>query len=159
MPKLDIEELKAYLEYCDGDLAWKVGRGGVKAGATAGRIDSHGYIQVQFKGRKYLAHRLIFLMHHGYLPDYVDHINGEKANNRIENLRECTLSQNRANSKTPQNNSSGFKGVVWHKDAGKWQAQVRTSGHYKYLGLYDDIEEAALVAQKGRERYHGEFAR
>jgi len=66
---------------------------------------------------------LIFLYHHGYLPKFVDHIDGNKKNNRIENLREATKSQNAMNQKVSTRNTSGIKGVMWHKRDKKWFVQ------------------------------------
>ena len=93
------------------------------------------------------------------MPSYVDHIDGDKTNNKIENLREATVSQNRFNSKLQSNNKSGVKGVHFNKNYKKWIAQITVNYKVLYLGSYDDIELAELVVQEARSTKHGVFAR
>jgi len=108
--------------------------------------------------KKYKIHRLIFLMHHGYLPEYIDHIDGNPKNNRVENLRECTASQNQWNQGISSKNTSGIKGVVWHKRVKQWQARVRVSGVRHYLCYFRSAELAEKAVQEFREQHHGTFA-
>jgi hypothetical protein len=151
--------LKEYFDYQDGKLIWKQGNSRVKVGRTAGSISGKGYINIKFKQKTYLAHRLIYLYHHGYLPEVLDHINGFKTDNRIENLREATASQNQHNRVLNANNTSGYKGVTFNKLRNKWQAKVKTNNVYKHLGLFEDIEDAAMAVSKYRLEVHGEFAK
>jgi hypothetical protein len=108
-------------------------------------------------GKSHKAHRLIFMLHHGFMPQEIDHINGDRADNRIENLRSVTRSQNQYN-KRPQRNASGYRGVTWHKKTGKWLVRVGLNNKNKSLGYYDDLELAALVAEEGRSLHYGQFA-
>lgn len=150
--------LDSILSYKAGELYWKVSRGSVIPGSKAGRINMHGYSQTQINGKRYQTHRLIFMMHHGYLPSFVDHIDGDKLNNRIDNLRPATKAQNNYNMKTKASNTSGVKGVVWNKTAQKWQAQLKIDGKNKYLGVFDEIEQAKLAVMSARDIAHGDFA-
>lgn len=98
-----------YLKYDNGRLIRK------SNGDTAGWVCDRGYINLEICGKRFKAHRVVFYMHYGYMPDYIDHINGVRHDNRIENLREATLSQNGMNKKVSPRNSLGLKGVSFHK--------------------------------------------
>jgi hypothetical protein len=131
------------------------------AGRPAGAIKkSSGYVLVCVLGRSILAHRIIWAMVHGYDPiDCIDHRDLCKSNNRIENLREATRSQNSMNIALRADNSSGVKGVHWHKATGKWAAAIRTGGKSSHLGIFPTVEEAAAARQYAARQLHGEFAR
>lgn len=88
-----------------------------------------------------------------------DHINGNGLDNRKENLRACTNSQNQANRGMPINNTSGYKGVCWYKANRKWQAQIKINKKQIYLGRYSTKEQAALIYNEAALKYHGKFAR
>lgn len=147
-----VRELFEYKE--DGTLIHKRAHGNVKVGTEAGGVNKQGYREMRVFNKLCKAHRIIFLYHHGYLPKMLDHINGVRTDNRIENLRECTRSQNNANSKGTA--ASGYKGV--YKIGRKWRARLTVAGKAVYLGNYSDIETAAQVAAAAREHYFGEFA-
>lgn len=98
-------------------------------------------------------------MFHGYLPKSVDHIDGDRTNNRIENLRSVTHAQNSLNRKTPTNNKSGFKNVYWDKMFKKWVVNLNVNKKKIIIGKFDDLELAGLVAEEARDKYHGEYAR
>lgn len=148
-------------EYKDGELYWKVdaGNGRIKAGTKAGCVAKLGYKQVTFRNTQFFVHRIIFLMHHGYLPPVLDHADGNPSNNKIENLREATTSQNGLNEKRFKNNKSGVKGVSWNKKTQKWTATTSLNKKYVYLGRYESLEEARIVLENFRNKHHGEFAR
>lgn len=96
----------------------------------------------------------------GELPAFiVDHINGVRNDNRWLNLRRADASQNCWNSKKPSTNTSGAKGVSFHKATGKWQVRIRVRGKQKHIGLFDSVEEAELAFAVAADKFHGEFAR
>ena len=152
------ERAKELLHYDNGKLYWKVTRPGkIKAGAPVGCDHCAGYRQVMIDRKRYLSHRVVFLLHHGYIPKCLDHINGDKSDNRIENLREATIGENQYNRQANTNNTSGIKGVTWHTRNKRWQAQINVNSKPVYLGQFKSIEEAGEVVRRAREQLHGEF--
>ena len=131
----------------------------IKIGDFVGSLHIEGYLKTKIYKKEYLLHRLIFMWNYGYLPKYIDHINGIKTDNRIENLRPATNSQNCQNSKKRLTNTSGYKNVFWRKDRQKWTVLVSVNNKLKSFGCFDNLELADLVAQEAREKYHKEFAR
>lgn len=91
--------------------------------------------------------------------EIVDHINGNTLDNRRSNLRLATKQQNQFNRSKPQNNTSGYKGVTWNKNAEKWKAQIGHAGTTLYLGYFDTPEEAALAYEEKAKELFGEFYR
>lgn len=151
--------LHELFEYRDGEIYWKVDRPykktkGMKAGTTA----RSGYRQVCISNSTYLMHRVIFAMHHGYLPDTVDHINGDRGDNRIENLRAANRFENQWNTAKPRNNTSGIKGLILDKNTGKWRAQCRINGKL-HIKRFDTKQEAVNHLVTLRQAHQGEFAR
>lgn len=156
------ERLQELLNYnpLTGLFTWKVNRKQVKIGDIAGTVMSNGYVRIKVDNVKYKAHRLVFLFELGYIPDSdVDHIDGDRKNNRRTNLRLCTKGENNCNTKLRKDNSTGVKGVTIHRPSGKYKARVSVNGKQIYLGLYEDLELAELVATEARAKYHGRFAR
>ena len=151
-------EVLELFDYKNGELYWKTSKGSAKSGKKAGCLDGKGYIQVKINTRSYKIHQLIFFIKYGYIPKEIDHINGIRNDNRIENLRAVTTSQNQQNSKIGKNNTSGYKNVTWDYLVKKWRVQINIKGKNKYLGVFEDLELADLVAQEARNKYHGEFA-
>lgn len=118
----------------------------------AGSYGKQGYGRINIAGRMLLAHRVAFALTFGRWPAHqIDHINGDRTDNRIANLREATPSQNSKNQKTHKRNTSGATGVSWHKASRKWQAHIGDSMSFKYLGLFDTFE-AACAARAAAER-------
>ena len=149
-------------DYKDGELYWKKNTDGKRAiGSKAGGdcINSEGRKSISVYGKRYPASRVIFLHQNGYLPFMVDHINGIKTDNRIENLRPATYPENNRNARIRIDNSSGCKNVSWAKDRQKWCVAIRLNSKRIYLGYYEDLELADLVAHEARDKYHKEFAR
>lgn len=151
--------LKELFDYSDGNLVWKnrVGNKSYLNGQIAGTLKSSGYWQIRLNGKSELAHRLIYLFHHGYLPNRIDHVDGNPSNNAIDNLRECSTVENARNSKLASNNKTGIKGVFWCNTYKKWMARVWANGRFVVNRTFHDIELAEFVAQEAREKYHGEF--
>jgi len=124
----------------------------------------HQYARVVIDSKPYAMHRMIFLWHHGYLPKVTDHIDGDKTNNRIENLREVTYQQNSFNKKRDCISRSPYKGVKPSSRARKngfvpWEVCITVDRKPMHFGTFDDIEVANQVAIAAREKYHGQFAR
>lgn len=152
-------DLAALLEYRDGRLYWKVqARSDIPAGTEAGTVNPRGYRAVFVRGKLYLAHRVVWALHHGEFPlAALDHINGDKLDNRIENLRPCSVAQNQFNRGRTKNNKSGFKGVSRHGK--RWVATISANGHFRRLGSFDTREAAHAAYTAAALRLHGEFAR
>jgi len=152
------EALQNLFNYQDGVLTWKNPRGRVSTDTPAGTVSSNGYRIIKIDGKVYLAHRLVFLIHHGFMPEYIDHIDGNRLNNRIENLREATKTQNGSNMKLRSDNKTGFKGVTFHKTNKRYHAQLKVNGTNKHVGYFDTVELANDALVKARNELHGEFA-
>jgi hypothetical protein len=152
------DELLENFDFVDNNFYWKKPRSGIKVGQKAGSIEKKGYLRIKFNCKKYLVHRLVFLYHHGYMPQFVDHINNDPSDNRIENLREATFAQNKFNTKRQKNNTSGIKNVHWSKKYNRWLVTMSINKKLKYFGCYKDLELAGLVAMELRNKYHKEFA-
>jgi hypothetical protein len=125
---------------------------------VAGFLFKEGYLGISIYGKQKLLHRMAFLYCHGYLPEVVDHKDQDVTNNRISNLRPATKSQNAMNAKTISTNSSGYKGVGFHKKTGKWRGRVMLDKKEYHVGLFETAEEAAEAANAKRAELHGEFA-
>lgn len=158
----DQEQLKMLLKYSPetGVFKWLISNGyHVKVGHVAGTLSKDkGYIRIDVLGKQYPAHRLAWLYMAGEWPkNHVDHKNLSKADNRWDNLRQATPSENKANSKIRPDNTSGFKGVS--KFGKKWKAQCSANGEHTYLGLFDTPELASLAYQSFAAVAQGEFFR
>jgi hypothetical protein len=154
------DNLKDYFTYKDGNLFWKRQPSRrITVGSIAGNLTERGYIQVKVFNKRFYAHRIIFFMFNGYFPQELDHIDGNKSNNRIENLRDSTKSQNNMNSKKRKDNTSGTKGITWDKRCNKWKVQGQANNIKYYLGRYDDMELAKKVIYEFRKQHHNEYAR
>jgi hypothetical protein len=117
-----------------------------------------GYMATQIKGEHYCIHKLIWMWHHGDMPEHLDHIDRDTRNNRIENLRVATAGQNMCNRRKFRNNTSGHRGVSWHKRSGRWMAYVNVDKKRVHLGYFNDLEAAAVAASEARNSLHGQFA-
>ena len=156
------DELKSLLKYDPetGDFVWACSLGRCAAGNKAGHRHKAGYRIIRINGKSHMAHRLAWVYMTGKMPeDEIDHINGDKSDNRFCNLREATRCQNSRNRAVMRNNKTGRKNVCFVTSRGKYKAQIKYAGKIKFLGYYDCPELAALVASEYRDKYHGSFAR
>lgn len=141
--------------YWSGDLAHPS-----RIGDPAGTVKPRGYLCVEIYRRPYLVHRVVWLLTYGEWPKRdIDHRDGVTSNNRISNLREATSSQNGANSRIPVNNKSGFKGVSFHSQSGKWRAAITIRGKRTHIGLYVLAADAGAAYVAAAQAAFGEYAR
>lgn len=160
-PTLTQARLKELLHYDPetGHFTWLVcRRNSIKSGAVAGATNGSGYRQISVDSIVYPAHRLAFLYMTGEMPpNDVDHINRVKDDNRWDNLRPATRSQNAANVPIKSNNTSGTTNVHWDTRRRKWQVRHRVAGKRTTYGLFDDLVEASRVAGLLRCSEYGEY--
>lgn len=157
--------VRELFDYRDGFLFRKVSIGNqVQKGDLAGFIRQNGYRAIKINSKAYGAHRLIYLYHHGYLPEFLDHVDGDPSNNNISNLREATRAQNAMNKKKNTSingnpTSSIYKGVVWNKRREKWQVTITIAGKKKHLGYFTSETEAARAYDDAAIEAFGDFAK
>jgi len=163
MSRPTVERLRELLIYNPdtGVLVWKVDRGAgvARAGRVAGGFDRRGYGRLSIGGKYHLAHRVIWAFVHGEWPPdgfEVDHINRDKGDNRLANLRLATRTQNRHNTASLKHNRAGVRGVVRHKK--KWRAAIVANGRIHHLGSYSCIGKAAKAYRNAVLSLHGDFA-
>ena len=149
------DKVKEQYNYKDGELYHRKNGKKVVCSKTKGQR----YLRINVQGKSYALHRIIFLYHVGYFPKVTDHIDGNRYNNRIENLREVTQQQNCLNRTHTAHSKSPYKNVYWNKAANKWAVVMSVDGIRKYFSLFEDIDLADLVAQEARSKYHGAYAR
>ena len=125
-----------------------------KVGAPMGSPHSSGYLEARINGRSYLLHRLAWFYVHGKWPDNIDHINHDRTDNRLCNLRNVTRTENQRNQSKKTNNSSGVTGVYWRKDRQKWVAKIKVNYREVNLLSTDDFFEA-VCARRSAERSYG----
>ena len=156
MKRLEVsyERVLELFTYKDGQLFYKENNEPIKVYNTKG----HRYARMKIDQKEYKLHRIIFLYHYGYLPKIIDHINGDRYDNRIENLREANTYQNRQNSRIYSTSKSGVKNVYWDKKYQKWIVAFSINGKRKYFGCYDNLEEAKQIATSMRDKYFKQFA-
>jgi len=150
------KELHKLLRYNHetGDFIYIASMKRIKVGDTAGRLHSMGYWCIGLFGEQYLAHRLAWLYVHGEFPEnQIDHINHDRIDNRIVNLREATNATNHMNRPMQRNNKSGFTGVFFEKSISKWRAQLRTDGKNIHLGVFHKLSDAIKARKKGNIRH------
>ena len=164
-PSITPRQVRERFEYRDGNLWWRVRPSNrVNMNKPAGWISSNGYRHVGIKGssevRMYSAHRLVWCWHAGKWPmDQIDHIDGNRLNNEITNLREATNAENQHNRGKKSNNTSGFMGVSWNKNDGRWWAKITIDRRQIHIGRFDCPKEAHAAYCRAADNHHGEFAR
>ena len=141
-------------DYKDGELYWKINRSTrIKKGSKAGYLHHKGYMCVLYQNKSYSVHRIVWEMHNWPIPSNkeIDHADRNKANNKIENLRCCSRSQNCQNPSMRNNNTSGHTGVCWHKTRKKWSAYITINGKKRHLGWFNTLEEAIAARKKAEQ--------
>ncbi len=142
-------------------LEWRVTRSNRRlSGEKAGYVGLDGYLLVGMQGKKYRAHRLLWILRNGSIPDgmQIDHVDRNRLNNCPENLRLATPAENCRNRKQQSNNTTGERGVYWHKQLGKWAVRVRRDGKLVNGGIFKTFESAVVAARILRELLHAEFS-
>lgn len=160
--QLDLAEARAFLSYnpSTGDIIWKEARGKAAKGSVGGFLMPDGYLAIRIFGRNYPAHRMAWFLHFGRWPhELLDHANGKRDDNRLENLREASVGQNNCNVKPQTRSVSKLKGVAWHSRDRRWQAKICCGGQAYYLGQFDTEEEAHAAYCAAAHEKHGAFAR
>jgi hypothetical protein len=129
----------------------------IRAGLRAGE---NAYFVIVINKKPYLLHVLAWLYMTGEIAkNSIDHVDGNPRNNRWDNLRKCTKSENQCNRAIQSNNTSGYKGVSWDKRRMKWKAYIKINTKMIYLGRFDNIEDASDARIQAMNDIHGEFAR
>lgn len=156
---LTAQRLRSILDYDSesGEFTWRGGRVGIRPGSKAGSFNNpNGSLRIKVDGRLYCLHRLAWLYVHGRWPvEFLDHINRDRSDNRIKNLRECSKSQNLHNMR--RNPRSGFKGVRMER-SGRWSCKIIAFGKRYHIGTFDTREEAFEAYKEKAREVHGEFA-
>lgn len=156
------EELRRFFNYDPetGRLTWAITEGRAVAGNDAGTINEQGYRIVGIDRSYYKAHRIIYRMMTGEEPpSLIDHINGDPGDNRWRNIRPATEAQNNANRRKQRNNKSGFRGVHWDKESGRWRAAIRVNKRLISLGRFSTKESAHSAYCKASAQLFGDFGR
>jgi hypothetical protein len=156
VPLADIEMVREAISYDPetGDFLWRKTQGRQKEGARAGTSGVAGYKQVTFNNMSYLAHRLAWAMHYGKWPvGQIDHINHDRGDNRITNLRVVDNLENHRNLPLRANNRTGHAGVTFCKFTGRYMASITIGGRKIFLGRFDTIPEAAEARREANVKY------
>lgn len=147
-----------YFKSSNSCAIWNSRHAGKEAGSLC-NISGGVRCVVRIFGQSYLRYRVVWAIVNGRWPDcMIDHINHVTTDDRIENIREASRSQNNWNSIGSRYNTSGFKGVYWHKGAMKWAAHIKKGGKRKHLGLFPSPEDAHSAYCEAAKVMHGEFA-
>ena len=161
---MNITKLREHI-CCDpntGILTWQkvLSNRGVVGSECGSNLDSKGYKRVCFDGKQYRAHRVVWALHYGEIPlSQIDHINGNRLDNRICNLRLASNQENSFNTKIKKNNTSGCTGVTWSQNAKKWMAQIVVNNKTIYLGIFKDKNLAIQTRENAVKAHFGVFAK
>lgn len=138
------ELVKELFDYKDGILINKINRSNnALSKSKAGSIDiQRGYVKIGINNKNYYLHRVIWLWHFGYIPKVIDHINGNRSDNRIENLRDVNTQENTKNSSLRKDNKSGYVGVQWYPSRNKWVAYININKKRKTIGYFVNKKDA-----------------
>ncbi|WP_261505722.1 HNH endonuclease signature motif containing protein [Burkholderia multivorans] len=160
---ITLDELKSIVEYDQetGLFTWIKTRSYKHLiGKRSGSLQVNGYVAITINKKKYLAHRLAWLYVHGSEPpECIDHINGNRSDNRICNLRLATKKENNHNTHQFSENKAGYTGISWAKRQKKWRARIKVDGKEKYLGYFTSKEEAHAAYLDAKRKYHPFFSK
>jgi hypothetical protein len=157
---LTVERLREVLAYDPdtGVFIHKLSNPRTPEGSVAGWGSPNGYVRISVDDSKYLAHRLAWFHTYGQWPSgFIDHVNRDKSDNRIANLRQATKSQNSGNAIRRKDNKTGTRGVYWHKVANKFAAQLQINKKNITLGYFTTVEEAKAAYEAAAKEYFREF--
>ena len=119
------------------------------------RKTNRGYIQFSVLGKLYSGHRLAWLYEHGKFPkNQIDHINHDRIDNRIDNLREATNAENHKNRTMQSNNTSGYNGVYWREDRRRWYVSITIDQKTKHIGYFKAKDDAVSARKEAEKKYN-----
>ena len=153
---MDYQELHEYLDYnkLTGILSWKKKLGSkCIVGQEVGYVSTDGYRYFGFKGKTLKSHRIIYFMVTKILPDYIDHDDRNRLNNKWGNLKASTMTQNNKNCNKQRNNKSGITGVSWSTERQKWVARISNNNKPIPLGRFVNLQDAIIARQKAEVKY------
>lgn len=151
---LNSEDVRGIFDYDAGTLRWK------KSGLIAGYAINTGYRAVKIRGHQYVIHKLVWLYVYGSWPSSpLDHIDCDKSNNKVENLRLADASLNGANIPVRSDNVLNLKGIQLHKATGKYRARIFIKGKHVSLGLHHKVEDAVAAYARAAKDHFGDYAR
>jgi hypothetical protein len=161
-PPIDLEKIRQAISYDPdtGVMKWKIKTARTNIGSVAGTKGSHGYLCFSVFKRQYLVHRLAWMLHHNIVLskwEFLDHIDRNKLNNKMENLRLATPKDNNGNVPILSTNTSGYRGVSWDKNKNAWACYLWNKNKKKHLGMFPTAEIAAKVYDKHAKEYFGEY--
>ncbi len=158
MKILTQERLKQCLHYdpCTGAFTWIIKKRGTRGiFSHAGRLRNDGYIGICIDYKSYMAHRLAWLYVYGKFPvEQIDHANGVRTDNRLENLRCATNAENQRNRCLQKNNTSGVNGITWYKPTNRWCAKIQIDCVTINLGYFKNKSDA-VQARMSANKSHG----
>ena len=147
-----MKTLKDIFDYnpISGEIRWKVSRGPKRAGDFAGCIDSNGYRKLHYDGQSLYGHRIAWILSNGPIPPKmeIDHINGNRADNRLENLRVVSVSENQLNT---HRSRSSLHGISWNNAMQKWKVVLTKNGKQHYFGYFINLSDAKAKAKAAKE--------
>lgn len=155
IPSKEVLDSMLVINPLTGDIFKKCKDGEIR---PTGSIDTQGHKQVNIGGSLFMAHRIIYFYHYGYCPDILDHIDRNKCNNSISNLRPATPTQNCQNSTLRKSSKSGVLGVTWYARYSKWRARITVNKRALLIGYFDSKEEAHKARVQAEVKYFGEFS-
>jgi hypothetical protein len=162
LPDFTNDELRLFLFYdpWNGNFTWIKSKRCGLVNKEAGCSHHNGYIYIKFNGKSYPTHNLAWYYMFGEWPlQDIDHKNTIKDDNRFENLRLATKSQNNSNKSKYKTNKSGYKGVSWYNPLNKWISQIQNTGKKHNLGYFDCPAAAYFIYIIAADKLHGEYAK